>query len=719
MSANAADRGPSTAAGSWSRFACSPWLAVGLAIVCYLNTLGNDFAYDDHPLIVLNPRIESVTDWRAIWLTDWWRPPDDQPAARIPYRDRLYRPLTLFTFALNCAADGRNPLGYHLVNIGLHAVVTGLVWVFALRLSGRRSLAALSAILFAIHPIHVDAVASIVGRAEILAALFLLAGLIVLQPQRRALGVVRVAAASGLFLAALLAKETAICFPALAGILLFERWRHGGLSLPRGLLWLALLLIPLAVYFPLRYEALEHNLIREMVPSGLGNPLAALDPPWRYVGALGAFGRYTWLMFAPAQLSLDYGLAVLSPDAIYDFYLTIGGGGVAALGIALLGYRRPAGSWRLAAVLAAATLASYALISNVLLLIGVAVAERLFYWPSVPVLMLISLGIIEGWHYLSTAPGSSPALRRLGPAAGILLLAAISTRTIVRNPDWSTTLTLFARDVQTHPRGAHLNRGYAVELIWAARQPARAAERRAMLETAERHLRQALEILPTYPLALLNLAQVRAELGDRQRALEILASARVLDPFDRAIQALERQLRDPAATETELAGLRSAVEAQPDDIPARLTLAGRLVDEGHFEEALPHWEHAHRVAPQNPAVLRGLGQTLAGLNRLDEALVILRQAVAADSRDWESHANLAALLSGSAPTESLLHARRAYELAPQDFRVATNFAEALALNGATSEAIRIYARLGRDLPADDPRRAIVEQRRATLAGERR
>ena len=211
---------------------CSAWLAFAIAIFCYANSLFNDFTYDDEYIVRTNPNIRSLADVRSIWLTDWWYYAGAEdglaPELRDPARDRLYRPLTIFSLALNYAVHGLNPVGYHAVNVLLHGMVTILVWKFADRLFRKPRIAGVAALLFAVHPIHAEAVANVVGRAELLAALFLLVGLLALLPKSGPLTIERAILAGLSGFAALLAKETAICFPFLAAIVLWWRNRERG-----------------------------------------------------------------------------------------------------------------------------------------------------------------------------------------------------------------------------------------------------------------------------------------------------------------------------------------------------------------------------------------------------------------------------------------------------------------------------------------------------------
>jgi hypothetical protein len=77
-----------------------PWLPATVGALCFLNTLGNDFTYDDIYIVKDNPRVRTLTNFRAIWLSDWWKPHGRQALIPAPNRDRLYRPLTLFACAL-------------------------------------------------------------------------------------------------------------------------------------------------------------------------------------------------------------------------------------------------------------------------------------------------------------------------------------------------------------------------------------------------------------------------------------------------------------------------------------------------------------------------------------------------------------------------------------------------------------------------------------------
>ncbi len=148
----------------------TPWTDLALvgaaAFLVYLTALPNGFALDDVPIIVDNPTVHHLADQARIWLTPYW------PGA-VGLDAGLYRPLAILAFAVQWAVGEGQPWVFHAVGIGLHATCSILVLVL-LRLFVGRLPALFGAAVFAVHPLHVEAVANGVGQAEVLAALFVL-----------------------------------------------------------------------------------------------------------------------------------------------------------------------------------------------------------------------------------------------------------------------------------------------------------------------------------------------------------------------------------------------------------------------------------------------------------------------------------------------------------------------------------------------------------------
>src|SRR5260370_7207930 len=138
-----------------------------LLAVCsfvYADSLFNNFTMDDELYIFRNPQVTRLS------LTQLFQP--NKVSA-------VFRPVTFATFAVNYKLNGDRPFGYHLLNLLLHAGVTMLLFLVLREILANEPrgdiIAFVAALLFAVHPLHTEAVASIVGRSELLAAGFLLA----------------------------------------------------------------------------------------------------------------------------------------------------------------------------------------------------------------------------------------------------------------------------------------------------------------------------------------------------------------------------------------------------------------------------------------------------------------------------------------------------------------------------------------------------------------
>ncbi len=183
----------------------------------YLNSLFGGFVYDDRHIIVENPLVRGKPSLKAILASSYW-----QRGASSP-QDGLYRPLAIWSYALNWRLGGGNPFYFHLANVILHGVVTLLLYLTMGLLGVSPQAAGLGALTFAVLPIHVEAVSWAVGRAEILAAAFALAAWLLLHQQK---STAKIIAGLSCYGAALLSKESAAAFP--AALVLGEIFRHPG-----------------------------------------------------------------------------------------------------------------------------------------------------------------------------------------------------------------------------------------------------------------------------------------------------------------------------------------------------------------------------------------------------------------------------------------------------------------------------------------------------------
>lgn len=697
-----------------ARLLTGVWLPMLLGGVCFLTSLGNQYTYDDTSIVLENPRVRDISDVRAIWLSDWWQPQTARGRISERFRDRLYRPLTMFSFALNHALHGMSAAGFHATNVGLHMVACGLVWSLARRLLANPTSAAVAALLFALHPVHAEAVAGLVGRAEVLAAIFLLLGLLALMPRGRLAAPRDTALAALAFLAAVMAKETAICFPALAALALLY---HQGGGAARGRRWWlvrgAMLLLPLLIYFPLRVVALEGHLIRDRAPSVLMNPLIDADIAGRLVTPFTILGRYVRMLLMPDQLSSDYGLRVIDVNGQPDVHTLLGVGAAAGLIYACRFWRSAATLPRCAALLALMFLGSYVLISNTVLMIGVIVAERLMYWPSVAVSLLLVVAGEVLWR-AAFAPGRKYAgLARATAGLGVAFAAALGLRTAFRSLDWADDLTLFSTDVRTFPQSANLN--LALASVYLRPGPTnRPADALQLLE-------RALKIYPRNPQALFLTGSAYHQLGRSEPAIHYLERAVQFDQANSEAHELLTLMRAGGrqSADARVADLRAATTTQPANAALRVELGRALRELGQFGEAHAEFERAAQSAPDDPEALYAYAESLALVSEPERAVEAFRRVVALRPDDWRAHGNLATLIAARDPAVALDHAQTAHRLAPEVFENNVNLAEALALNHRLAEAIDLFGRILRGLPADDSRRLLIADRIRMLQTEGR
>lgn len=482
-----------------------------LALLVFLPTLPHRFAYDDAITIVENPL---VTEHRFAEILV--APYHAGPSQTVP--TGLWRPLTTASFALNHALHGLEPAGYHAVNILLHAIATGLLALVAFEgvarlgsreIAGRAALAA--GLLFAVHPVHVEAVANVSGRAEPLsAALFLGAILAYLRLRREdgAPSVGGISLAAALAFLSCLAKEHAVTFFLVAAAYEGLRTR----SLRKAMRVKALLAIPAVAYVALRFAVLGSLTLGPGAVTFLENPVVGQNFGVRLLTVVAIAGKAAGLLFLPWKLTPDYGYAhtapVVSPLA-FEFVA----GAIALLGVGYavlrLHRRRPEIVFGLALALL-----PWILVSNLFVTIGTIFGERLLYLPSAGFAIVIGAGF------------ATMRSRRVAGWVGVAVILLASAKTVSWSLAWKDDRALFAAAERTAPESVRVLANLGAELAV-----------RGDLEGAERRLRRAAEIAPTLAAVRINLAGVYLKQGRLDEAESEALEAVRLAPGDRVAAA--------------------------------------------------------------------------------------------------------------------------------------------------------------------------------------
>jgi len=483
-----------------------PLLCALVAVLVHWRALGNGFALDDVRLVESNPAIESLAHVPKLFVTPYWSVAGEHYG--------LYRPLTIASYAFNRAFSGAGPMGFHLVNVLLHAFVAALAWLVLKQTGTHYGTALFGALLFAVLPVHTEAVANIAGRAELLAALFVLAAWLA---HRRATDAGPSArrwrlGAAWLYFAAILSKEGAVLAPVL---FLADDALRGGEAVPRRFALLARYAIALAAMLALRALALGvHQAAEDTTP--LDNPAAAAGAWPRLLTALWVQLKYALLCLAPGHLVSDYSFnAIPVARSLADPRVLAGCFFVAALVMAAVwGWRHS----RPIALAALVWIVFFLPTGNLLFPTGTIMAERLAYLPSLGV--CLAVGHLGAALAARERPAATARARRILVAA--LAAAAVScfaARTWTRIPDWKSNLTLALADVATSPRSAKLQAGAGIFLADAGR-----------FAEAEDHLRRAVAIFPDYAQMHHNLAVLLVRRGARDEAEQHLRRAIELAP---------------------------------------------------------------------------------------------------------------------------------------------------------------------------------------------
>ena len=457
-----------------------------LALAASLPGLMNRFTYDDRFIIELNPVMKS--------LHGWWRGFGEAYWPKIWGGDG-YRPLTILAFKVEWAIGHGSPVAFHVVNIALYALVSVFVFFLARRMLPMWAAWIVGA-LFAVHPVHVEAVANIVGQSELLVAAVLL-GAMLLYLRDRQRGLLRVGTLGGivaLYAIGLFSKEHAIVLPALllaAELTIVE----DATPLRQRLLsqrWLYVALGAVAVAFVLiRGAVLSDHAFGGFQPFV---PFTSLHISQRdrILTAFGVVPQWLRLLYWPAHLSAEYGPPAI--DVAQGFALWQVPGMIVLAGIVGVGFSARRRQPVIAMGIAFACIVLLPS-SNFVLPAGIILAERTLFLPSVGAMIIVGAVAV----YSADVARRRQALRSFSMAAGAvctLVLSAGLVRSVLRDRTWRDNETLFRQSVVDAPRAyrAHFMLG-----SWAFENH-RPSE-------GERELRRALNLFPYDPFVAFAMAE--------------------------------------------------------------------------------------------------------------------------------------------------------------------------------------------------------------------
>ncbi len=417
------------------------WVVL-VPLLVYANSLGNGFTFDDHAIVEDNPSILSL-DLVRIFSTPYW--PNREHAG-------LYRPLTTLSLAFNYAVHAFDPFGYHVINVLLHVMNTLLVYLLTRNLL-RIPFGGVVALLFALHPVQTEAVNGIVGRAELLSAFWVLVACLLYVRS----GVYAGRGLNGLYGLSLVASFLAMCSKenaaCLVGLLVVFDWIwiHRG-RWPKGVL--GFLKAGLPRYMPYVGLVVLFLFIRTQVvgavflptpPAEFDNPLPHLVGLSRWLTTWVAIGIYVRLLVFPLWLMPDYSYSEV-PIATSVFDPLAWGPIVLVVGVGVLVIRWIVRKHFLSGVLGVLFfVVAFAPVSNLVVVIGTILGERLLYLPMVGVALFV--GSVVSRFMVGEE-------RKYVTIVLVVLLGGLGGRTVMRNADWQNDVTLFLSAIHDGNRSA-------------------------------------------------------------------------------------------------------------------------------------------------------------------------------------------------------------------------------------------------------------------------
>ncbi len=599
----------------------------------YWPVLGNGFVnFDDDRYVYDNPRVQ---DGLSTGGLAW---------AFRSTTNANWHPLTWISHMIDCQIWKLNPLGHHLTNLLLHLANTVLLFTLFVRLTGFTWRSAFVAALFAVHPLHVESVAWVAERKDVLSTLFFLLTLMAYVRYSERPDVKRYALVTALFVFGLMAKPMLVTVPLV--MLMLDYWpirrlarqmdrKNGPRPAVRRLL---------VERIPLFALTLASCVVTMHVQraGGAFNSTEGVALSDRLSTVAAGYGAYIIKMLWPVELGVIYPYPAGGVPA-----WQVAGSLLLFLGISVLAWM----TRRTRPYLAFGWLWFVVTLLPVIGIVQVGsqfIADRYTYIPLIGLFVAISWGIGDLLRRQDRLISVTAA-----PAAILILLLAAGT--FAQSRHWKDGYTLFTHtlSVAAPSASAHTNLGIA-------------CAERGDQDAAIEHYRKALELDPNHANARFNLgnAYFRKRMFDdavreyltaveQYQQSELSGSARVQTNLGDAYQKL--RMYDLAEEQ-----YRKALDSEPDYMPAITNLGTLLKETGRFDEAEVLFRSALGVSSKDAESHSSLGVALAGQNRLDEAIEEFRTAIRLDPKHAGAHVNLA----------NVYASRREFDKAAKEYRMA-------------------------------------------------
>lgn len=584
-------------------------LLASVTILAYRPAWNGGFLWDDDAYVTSNDLLTAPDGLRRIWFSF------DSPSQ--------YFPLVYSTFRIERALWGLNPAGYHVVNILLHIANALLVWQLLARLKVPGGW--LAAAIFVLHPVHVESVAWITERKNVLMAFFFLLTLLAwieFIDERTVRRWRFYVLALVLYALALFSKTTACTLPAALLLILWlqkkriDKQRLGQV-VPFILLGIGMGL--LTVWWE-RYHQGTHG------------PLFALSPIERLLIASRAVWFYLGKLIWPSNLIFIYPRWTIAPAYLLDYAWLLA---AAALCAAIYFVRRYVGRGvEVAALFFVATLSPVLGFIMLYTFRYTFVADHYQYVASIGPIALASAGV-------TSLAGAFKTSRYFIATAASILIATLALLTWRQSTMYADIEALWRTTIARNPSCwmAYNNLGIVLS-------------QKGQVDDAIAHYRKTLEMQPDYSEADYNLGVALLQKGE----------------IDEAINHCQR-----------------AVAVQPKDPEAQLALGNALLRKALIDEAIVHYQKALAIRPYYVAAHYNLSRAFLEKGEADAAIFHGVAALSVQPEHADAHTNIAAaLVEKSQVADAIVHYKKALEIAPRSVSAQNNLAWILATSSNAS-----------------------------------
>ncbi|MDP8298428.1 MAG: tetratricopeptide repeat protein [Candidatus Tantalella remota] len=676
-----------------------------LVVVCaaiFSNTLGNSFVWDDKEAIVEDQYLQNIRYIPSLFSPEYWR--------HVTYRTKgIYRPLVATSYSVDFAFWKNDPKGYHLTNLILHTACTLLIYALMCLLTmGQkelRRLPLLSAMLFAAHPVHVEAVTWVKNRSDLLGGVFFILAVIcfvvfIRHKKTRSLWIFYPLSLVA-YVCALGSKQSALPLPLILilYVLCFMPRDNYKSGITAALPFFAMT----AGFLCFKISALGLLVTKEALQTaeiGFYSNILAIPK---------TLGCYLRLLAFPVNLSAER--LFIAPDSALDPSVL--------LSTALILILLAAGVWtfrryRILSFSIFWIFLTLLPVSNILFLYGRPVAEQRLYLPSVGFCVILAFGIIR---LLSTRGRHMPAKVAKFAAVEIFLLIFVPycLITFVRNRDWKNPQVFWEDVIRRSPHSSRAYNNLGIVYSNAGQVPKaiplfqKAIELNRLYEnplnnlgviygtsgdfpSARDHFQKALLINPSNMDSYINLANTYYVSGQTDRAIQLYEKSMSLNPYrGKAYDNLSIIYDKLGRYEDALRLHKTQLLATPYSSEIHTNLGKTYMALESYPEAAEAFRQAIKLDPDNAVAYADLGILAGKMNNNMESLTLFKKALQLDPSNAKNYVNLGISYQQTGEIDKAISSyKKAIEQDPSYPDAYNNLGVLYGMRGRNEESLKLF-----------------------------